>query len=118
MLSRLFRRLFLEALAQAYADGELQFFSDLEPLREAATFAQYLTPLRKAEWVVYAKPPFGGPQQVIEYLGRYTHRVAISNHRLVALEEGRVLFRWKDYRGQHTQKVMTVSAEEYFGMRL
>ena len=87
VLSRLFRRLFLEALAKAYADGELQFFSDLEPLREAAPFARYLTPLRKAEWVVYAKPPFGGPQQVIEYLGRYTHRVAISNHRLVALED-------------------------------
>jgi hypothetical protein len=113
VLSRLFRRLFLEALAKAYADGELQFFSDLEPLREAAPFAQYLTPLRKAEWVVYAKPPFGGPQQVIEYLGRYTHRVAISNHRLVALEESRVSFRWKDYRYQQTQKVMTVSAEEF-----
>lgn len=113
VLSRLFRRLFLEALAKAYADGELQFFSHLEPLREAAAFAQYLTPLRKAEWVVYAKPPFGGPQQVIEYLGRYTHRVAISNRRLVALEEGHVSFRWKDYRDQQTQKVMTISAEEF-----
>jgi hypothetical protein len=113
VLSRLFRRLFLEALAKAFADGELQFFSDLEQLREAAPFAQYLAPLRQAEWVVYAKPPFGGPQQVIEYLGRYTHRVAISNHRLVALAESRVSFRWKDYRDQQTQKVMTVSAAEF-----
>jgi hypothetical protein len=113
VLSRLFRRLFLEALEKAYADGELQFFSDLEPLREAPAFAQYLAPLRQAEWVVYAKPPFGGPPQVIEYLGRYTHRVAISNQRLVALEDGQVAFRWKDYRHADKQQVTTVSAEEF-----
>jgi hypothetical protein len=109
----LFRRLFLEALEKAYADGELQFFSDLESLREPSAFAQYLAPLRQAEWVVYAKPPFGGRPQVIEYLGRYTHRVAISNQRLVALEDGQVSFRWKDYRHPEQQKVMTVSAEEF-----
>ena len=113
VLSRLFRRLFLEALEKAYADGELQFFSDLEPLREASAFAQYLAPVRQTEWVVYAKPPFGGPPQVIEYLGRYTHRVAISNQRLLALAEDQVSFRWKDYRHPEQQKVMTVSAEEF-----
>jgi Putative transposase len=113
VLSRLFRRLFLEALEKAYADGELQFFSDLEPLRGPSAFPAYLAPLRQTEWVVYAKPPFGGPPQVIEYLGRYTHRVAISNQRLVALEDGQVSFRWKDYRHAHKQQVTTVSAEEF-----
>jgi hypothetical protein len=113
VLSRLFRRLFLEALQQAYADGRLQFFGELQPLRDPAAFAAHLSPLRAAEWVVYAKPPFGGPQHVLEYLGRYTHRVAISNARLVALEDGRVSFRWKDYRHQQRPKVMTVSAEEF-----
>jgi hypothetical protein len=113
VLSRLFRRLFLEALEKAYADGELQFFSDLEPLRGPSAFAAYLTPLRQTEWVVYAKPPFGGPPQAIEYLGRYTHRVAISNQRLVALEDGQVSFRWKDYRHADKQQVTTVSAQEF-----
>jgi len=113
VLSRLFRRLFLEAVEQAHADGQLRFYGDLQPLREAAAFTQYLAPLRTTEWVVYAKPPFGGPRQVIEYLGRYTHRVAISNQRLVALHNGRVSFRWKDYRDGQKQKVMTVSAEEF-----
>jgi hypothetical protein len=113
VLSRLFRRLFLEALIQAHADGQLRFFGDLESLRGPSAFAAYLAPVSQAEWVVYAKPPFGGPQQVIEYLGRYTHRVAISNQRLVALQEGQVSFRWKDYRHPQEQKVMTVSAEEF-----
>jgi hypothetical protein len=114
VLSRLFRRLFLEALQKAYAAGQLQFFGDLERLRDPQVFAAYLAPLEKAPWVVYAKAPCGGPQHVIEYLGRYTHRVAISNHRLVALQEGQVSFLWKDYRDpQQTQKVMTVSAEEF-----
>src|SRR5258707_687461 len=79
VLSRLFRRLFLEALQEAFENGELHFFGDLEYLRDSAAFTAFLAPLRRAEWVVYAKPPFGGPQQVLEYLGRYTHRVAISN---------------------------------------
>jgi len=113
VLSRLFRRLFLEALEKAYADGELQFFSELEPLRESPAFTQYLTPVRQTEWVVYAKPSFGGPQQVIEYLGRYTHRVAISNQRLLALQDGQVSFRWKDYRHPEQPKLLTVSAEEF-----
>jgi Putative transposase/Transposase zinc-binding domain len=113
VLSRLFRRLFLEALEKAHAEGQLQFFSELEPLRDASAFAQYLAPVRLTEWVVYAKPPFGGPQQVLEYLGRYTHRVALSNERLVDLQDGQVSFRWKDYRHPEKHKVMTVSAEEF-----
>jgi hypothetical protein len=114
VLSRLFRRLFLEALEEAYAADQLQFFGELEGLRDPTAFAAYLAPLHQCEWVVYAKPPFGGPQHVLDYLGRYTHRVAISNRRLLALEEGQVSFAWKDYRDQQQpQKVMTVSAEEF-----
>src|SRR6202158_3413048 len=113
VLSRLFRRLFLEALEQAYTAGQLQFFGELEGLRDPAAFARYLAPAKKQEWVVYAKPPFGGPQHVLEYLGRYTHRVAISNRRLLALEPGQVSFQWKDYRDGPQQKVMTVSADEF-----
>ena len=113
VLSRLFRRLFLEALEKAHADGQLQFFGELESLRDPLEFTRYLAPLRATEWVVYAKPPFGGPQKVVEYLGRYTHRVAISNQRLVGLEDGHVSFRWKDYRHPQRPKVMTVSAAEF-----
>jgi hypothetical protein len=113
VLSCLFRRLFLEALEKAYAAGKLQFFGDLQPLRDPPAFASYLAPLRKKNWVVYAKAPFGGPQHVIEYLGRYTHRVAISNRRLLALENGQVSFAWKDYRDAGKAKEMTVSAEEF-----
>jgi hypothetical protein len=76
-------------------------------------FAQYLAPLRKKEWVVYAKPPFAGPQQVIDYVGRYTHRVAISNHRLLGIEDGNVQFRWKDYADANQQKVMSLTADEF-----
>ena len=112
-LSRLFRRLFPEALRHAYADGQLHFFGDLEPLRDPAAFDRYLAPLRDKEWVVYAKPPFGGPRQVLEYLGRYTHRIAISHQRLLALEEGQVSFRWKDYRHPQRPKVTTLPAEEF-----
>jgi hypothetical protein len=116
VLSKLFQRLFLEALEKAYAQGQLQFFGDLERLRDPSAFARYLAPLRRSAWVVYAKAPFGGPQRVLEYLGRYTHRVAISNSRLLQLEDGQVSFAWRDYRHQGTpqpQKVMTVSAEEF-----
>jgi hypothetical protein len=113
VLSRRFRRLFLEALEKAYAKGELQFFGELESLRNPQAFAHYLAPLRNSEWVVYAKPPFGGPAHVLEYLGRYTHRVAISNRRLLALENGEVSFAWKDYRDAGKDKVMTVSAEDF-----
>ena len=112
VLSRFFRRVFLHALEKAHAAGQLQFYGELESLRDPQAFARYLAPLRQCEWVVYAKAPFGGPQHVLQYLGRYTHRVAISNRRLLALEQGQVSFQWKDYRdGQ--QKVMTVAAEEF-----
>jgi hypothetical protein len=113
VLSRLFRRLFLEHLQNAFDAGKLQFFTKLENLRDRRQFARHLAPLRKAEWVVYAKPPFAGPQQVLDYVGRYTHRVAISNHRLLDIEAGQVLFQWKDYRDKGQQKTMTLSAEEF-----
>jgi hypothetical protein len=113
ILSRLFRRLFLEGLQQAFEAGRLRFSATLEPLGDPKEFANYLAPLRNTEWVVYAKRPFGGPEQVLEYLGRYTHRVAISNHRLIDAEGGRVSFHWKDYRHHDRQKVMTLDAEEF-----
>lgn len=115
VLSRLFRRLFLEALGKAHQKGQLKFFSELEPLRNPGAFARYLAPLQQIEWVVYAKPPFGGPRQVLEYLGRYTHRVAIANERLVSIDNDQVSFRWKDYRHQnrHQWKIMTLAAEEF-----
>ena len=113
VLSRLFRRLFLEHLEKAFEAGQLKFFSGLQNLSEHDAFRRYLAPLRKAEWVVYAKPPFAGPEQVLDYVGRYTHRVAISNNRLVAIEDGKVAFRWKDYRHGNRQKVMTVATDEF-----
>lgn len=116
VLSRLFRRVFLEMLQQAYDNGELRFFADLEGLRNSRKlFQEYLQPARENDWVVYAKPPFGGPAQVLEYLGRYTHRVAISNQRLVGMADGQVSFEWKDYRDrdQNKCKTMTVTADEF-----
>jgi Putative transposase/Transposase zinc-binding domain len=113
VLSRLFRRLFLEHLQTAFDAGELQFFSTLAPLRERCAFLRYLAPLRQAQWVIYAKPPFAGSEQVLEYVGRYTHRVAISNDRLLDIADGTVRFRWKDYRDRNRQKAMTVSADEF-----
>ncbi|RWO72501.1 MAG: IS91 family transposase [Mesorhizobium sp.] len=113
VLSRLFRRLFLEHLAKAFDAGQLKFFSDLQALSQRDAFRRYLAPLRKADWIIYAKPPFAGPEQVLDYVGRYTHRVAISNNRLVAIEDGKVAFRWKDYRHGSRQKVMTVAADEF-----
>ena len=113
VLSHLFRRLFLGYLQKAFDAGELQFFSTLEPLRERRAFLRYLAPVRQAQWVVYAKPPFAGPEQVLEYVGRYTHRVAISNNRLLDIADGTVRFRWKDYRDRNRQKAMTVSADEF-----
>jgi hypothetical protein len=113
VLSRLFRRLFLAQLQVAFDTGLLQFFNALEPLKAPAAFARYLAPARQTEWVVYAKPPFGGPQHVLEYLGRYTHRVAISNNRLIDFTEGQVSFRWKDYRQDSRQKVMRLDAQEF-----
>jgi hypothetical protein len=113
VLSRLFRGLFLHGLQQAHAAGALQFHGSLQKLGEADAFATLMKSCRKIEWVVYAKPPFGGPKQVLDYLGRYTHRVAISNDRLVRLEDGKVTFRWKDYRDGNKQKLMTLDANEF-----
>ena len=113
VLSRFFRRRFLELLEEAFDADRLKFFSALESLRERKAFRAYLAPLRQKEWVVYAKPPFAGPEQVLDYVGRYTHRVAISNHRLLDIEAGNVTFRWKDYRDGHANKTMTLAAEEF-----
>ena len=115
VLSRLFRRRFLEALQQAHCNGQLRFFGPHAPLADAHVFARWLAPLRQCEWVVYAKRPFAGPDAVLAYLSRYTHRVAISNNRLLALTEHAVSFRWKDYRakGRTRYKAMTLDAGEF-----
>jgi hypothetical protein len=113
VLSRLFRRLFLEQLQQAFDAGKLQFFTNLTPLSDARAFAKYLARTKQNESVVYAKPPFGGPKQVLDYLGRYTHRVAISNNRLLGIDHDKIRFRWKDYRNNSTKSVMTLDADEF-----
>ncbi|MGH8290296.1 MAG: IS91 family transposase [Steroidobacteraceae bacterium] len=115
VLSRFFRRRFLEELAGLHARGELQFFSEHAELADPVRFAEWLAPLRQIEWVVYAKRPFAGPSAVLAYLSRYTHRVAISNSRLIAHDERGVTFRWKDYRvkGRTRYKTMTLAAEEF-----
>jgi hypothetical protein len=115
VLSRLFRRLFLEALEKAFHQGKLRFFGEIEALKDKAAFLASLAPLRQREWVVYAKPPFGGPQQALDYLGRYTHRVALSNDRILAVSHGEVTFQWKDYRTEQKQKSrkMTLPAGEF-----
>ena len=113
VLSCRFRRLFLTYLQESFDAGKLKFFSSLEALRDPQAFRRYLAPLRKQKWVVYAKAPFAGPQQVVDYVGRYTHRVAISNHRIVDIEDGHVQFQWRDYRDNNQQKSMTLSAEEF-----
>ena len=113
VLSRLYRRLFLERLQAAFNVGMLNFFGELAGLAKPAAFATHLRPLRGVEWVVYAKRPFGGPQQVLEYLGRYTHRVAIANNRLIALADGQVRFRWRDYRHPQRPKIMTLPVGEF-----
>jgi putative transposase/transposase-like zinc-binding protein len=113
VLSRRFRKLYLRYLDQAYAAQKLQFYGELQPLSDPKNFALYLEPLRDSEWVVYAKPPFGGPERVLDYLGRYTHRVAISNNRLNELKDGQVTFSYKDYKHGQQHKVMTLSADEF-----
>ena len=113
VLSCRFRRLFLQLLEKAFADGQLQFFSALQPLHDRQAFLRYLAPLRQKKWVVYAKAPFAGPQQVLDYVGRYTHRVAISNNRLLDMQDGQVQFRYKDYRDHGQQKTITLSADEF-----
>jgi Putative transposase/Transposase zinc-binding domain len=113
VLSRLFRGLFLQGLQQLFEQSQLQFHGQLQPLASPAAFARLLRDCRRTEWVVYAKRPFGGPAQVLDYLGRYTHKVAISNHRLLRLEDGKVSFRWRDYRHGRRHKVMTLEATEF-----
>ena len=115
VLSHLFRRLFLEALLKSFDGNQLAFHAGLIGLKHRAAFVQFLKPLRNVDWVVYAKPPFGGPQQVLEYLGRYTHRVAISNQRLLDVDEDSVTFQYKDYRqnGRQKNKQMTISGQEF-----
>jgi len=115
VLSRLFRRRFLEELTKAHRAGQLQFFAEYAALSDANAFAEWLAPLRAVEWVVYAKRPFAGPAAVLAYLSRYTHRVAISNSRLLALDERGVTFRWKDYRakGSTRYKTMTLDPHEF-----
>ncbi|MGB4925446.1 MAG: IS91 family transposase [Giesbergeria sp.] len=119
VLSRLFRRRFLEELQRLHDGGKLRFFGEHAALAETAAFKAWLAPLRRCEWVVYAKRPFAGPQAVLAYLSRYTHRVAISNSRLLAMDERGVIFRWKDYRakdgakGKTRHKAMTLSPQEF-----
>lgn len=115
VLSRLFRRLFLEGLMALHQAERLKFFGDLTALADARAFAEWLAPFRKTEWVIYAKPPFGGPEAVLAYLSRYTHRVAISNQRLVSADAGTVAFKWKDYRIKRGErmKIMRLSTFEF-----
>jgi hypothetical protein len=115
VLSRLFRRRFLEGLQELHRDGQLQFFGEHMALQDAKAFREWLAPMRQLEWVVYVKRPFAGPQAVLAYLARYTHRVAISNSRLVTMDEHGVTFRWKDYRakGSTRHKTMTLQPQEF-----
>lgn len=113
VLSRLFRRRFIERLVQAHDAGELSFFGDLLALNEPEAFAGMMAEQRRINWIVYAKPPFGAPQHVLAYLGRYTHRVAIANSRLVSLDDDAVAFRWRDYRHGNAARVMTLHPAEF-----
>ena len=113
VLSRMFRGLFLHYLEKAFAAGELNFFAAHRHLHEPAAFRRYLAPTWNVDWVVYAKRPFAGPAQVLDYVGRYTHRVAISNNRLVSMDDGKVRFRWRDYRDDNRQKTMTLDGGEF-----
>jgi hypothetical protein len=113
VLSRVFRGKFLAGLRAAHGRGDLSFHGQQSELSEPVVFRRRLDELREVEWVVYAKQPFGGAEQVLKYLARYTHRVAISNRRLVEMKDGQVSFRWKDYAHGHEEKVMTVAAVEF-----
>jgi hypothetical protein len=113
VLSRLFRRLFLQALRAAFEAGQLQFFGDTAEHADPKSFTRLLTSARRQDWVVYAKPPFGGPEQVLAYLSRYTHRVAIANSRLVSMADDKVTFRWRDYRHGRRPRQMTLEAAEF-----
>src|SRR6266403_1488374 len=113
VLRRVFRGKFVAGLKQAFQSGRLQFHGKLAPLSLPKTFAAWLRLLFRKDWVVYAKPPFGGPEYVLQYLGRYTHRVAISNHRLISVVDGLVTFRWRDSADRNQQKLMTLSRDEF-----
>ena len=115
VLARLFRGKFLTMLTRAHTEGHLKFFNTHVGLADKRAFKRFLAPLRKIEWVVYCKDPFAGPEQVLRYLSRYTHRVAISNRRLVSADDNGVAFRWKDYRvdGPDRWKTMTLTAHEF-----
>jgi Putative transposase len=112
-LSRVFRGKFVAGLKQAFHQGDLSLTGTLQPLQTRKAFDSFLRTLFRQDWVVYAKPPFGGPEHVLQYLARYTHRVAISNHRLLAFRDGNVTFRWKDYAHGSKSRKMTLSAEEF-----
>ena len=113
VLSRLYRGVFLHRLEEAYAAGKIKLHGELQKLNDPERFKAALKASRKTDWVVYSKPPFGGAAQVLDYLGRYTHRTAISNHRLVRLTDGKVTFRWRDYKDGNKQKLMTLDADEF-----
>lgn len=113
VLSRVFRRKFTDGLRHAFRDHKLAFFGDCAPLANEKNFAAFLTAISRKQWVVYAKPPFGGPEHVLHYLARYTHRVAISNHRLLSVDDNSVTFRWKDYAHQGKNRTMTLSPQEF-----
>jgi len=113
VLARAFRRKFVDALQQAFAQGQLGFYGELKLLASPKAFSAFLRPLFRREWVVYCKPPFGGPEYVLHYLGAYTHRVAISNHRLVSLTGDQVTFRWRDSAHANQPRLMTLSVEEF-----
>jgi hypothetical protein len=113
VLGRVFRGKFVEGLKRAYREGDLCLPGSLKPLAQDRTFRSFLRSLFRQDWVVYAKPPSGGPEYVLHYLARYTHRVAISNHRLVEFTNGQVRFRWKDYAHGNKRRVMTLAGEEF-----
>ena len=113
VVSPVFRGKFVAGLKRAFRKGELCLPGELQPLAQDKAFRSFLRTLFRHDWVVYAKPPFGGPQHVLHYLARYTHRVAISNHRLVGLADGKITFRWKDYTHGNQHRLMTLTAEEF-----
>ena len=113
VLSRVFRKILIRRLRRSFRQGDLQFFGDLKALNDPKHFRAFLEPLRRIDWVVYSKRPFGGPKHVLHYLARYTHRVAISNHRLVSLHDGQVTFRWKDRKRDYASRTMTLPADEF-----
>ena len=113
ILGRVFRGKFVEGLKRLFSEGKLQFHGECKSLADEKAFSAFLRPLFHQDWVVYSKPPFGGPEHVLQYLGRYTHRVAISNHRIVSIDPQNVTFRWKDYAHHSRQRTMTVTCEEF-----